>query len=598
MNILHLLSQHQLTGAEVYATQLIDQQIQKKHSVFQISNHFFADSKAQKTKMNVETTSIFEFLCSIYKLRQFLITNKIQVIHSHSRAASRLAFFARSGLKIGAVSSIHGRQHPSISKKINNDYGEFLIAVCANIENQLTQEFKYNPRRIKVIGNGISENLFKLSPEKNPTDTLNIAIIGRDTGPKKIRTEIFISEFAKLLRAKNIKYQFTIVGSDPQKIDVQSEAVTFLEFVKTDSKFYQQFDLICGSGRVCIESMLSGVPVVAFGESSYLGLITTENYASAKESNFGDIGKNFDLPVFNPNQAASDFQNYSKVDLRQLADLAFLDFNLTYVAAKIERLYEGAYFIRNYPWWIPILMYHKIPNTPIDSPHKIFVTKDNFKRSIGWLKFLGFQTLTFSELSAFRKGQKDFSHFPTKPLILTFDDGYQDNITNADPILKTCHFKAQIFLLADPNINSNIWDQNSESTTSKDLLVSGKDRQQWNKTNFEIGSHGLNHKRMPPMTSSEKMFELTESKQQLESEFLKPINVFAYTFGDTNSECASACEAAGYEYGLNTDTGGLLIEENPYSIFRVNIFPDESLFTLWKKTSCWYRKYYFSKRQR
>ena len=61
---------------------------------------------------------------------------------------------------------------------------------------------------------------------------------------------------------------------------------------------------------------------------------------------------------------------------------------------------------------------------------------------------------------------------------------------------------------------------------------------------------------------------------------------------------AQAAQAAGYSYAVNTDTGAMLLEENPYSIFRVNIFPNETNFSLWKKTSRWYRKYYFWKRQK
>lgn len=99
------------------------------------------------------------------------------------------------------------------------------------------------------------------------------------------------------------------------------------------------------------------------------------------------------------------------------------------------------------------------------------------------------------------------------------------------------------------------------------------------------------------MSVDEKMFELSESKLKLELEFKKPMTTFAFTYGLTNSDCAMACEKAGYDYGLNTDQGGFLIEENPYSIFRVNIFPDESFLSLWKKTSTWYRKYYYFKRK-
>jgi peptidoglycan/xylan/chitin deacetylase (PgdA/CDA1 family) len=100
------------------------------------------------------------------------------------------------------------------------------------------------------------------------------------------------------------------------------------------------------------------------------------------------------------------------------------------------------------------------------------------------------------------------------------------------------------------------------------------------------------------MSKDKKILELSVSKQKLESEFKQPVITYAYTYGDTNKECAELAEICGYEYALNTDTGGLLLEEEPYAIFRVNIFPDESFSSLWKKTRKWYRRYYFYKRNK
>ena len=100
------------------------------------------------------------------------------------------------------------------------------------------------------------------------------------------------------------------------------------------------------------------------------------------------------------------------------------------------------------------------------------------------------------------------------------------------------------------------------------------------------------------MTSAQAMTELTTSKKLLESEFKKPVTVYAYTYGDTNAASAELAEAAGYDLAVNTDTGGVDTADYLYQIFRVNIFPDETYLSLWKKTSSWYRRYYFWKRKK
>jgi peptidoglycan/xylan/chitin deacetylase (PgdA/CDA1 family)/glycosyltransferase involved in cell wall biosynthesis len=599
MNILHLLSQNQLTGAEVYACQLIEKQVQKNHKVIQVSNDFFYETKAQKICLPVENKSFLQFIKSVLTLRKILVTENIQIIHAHSRAASKLAFWARCGLKIGYLSTIHGRQHVSLSKKIHNIYGDFLVPVCENISVQLTQEFKYNVRRIKTVSNGIDPVKFQFkSRPVMDSKLIRIGIIGRDTGPKKLRTEIFIENLIPILKDQGYQYQFTIIGGSKKNFKINVENVNYLNPKQLNSKFYQDFDLICGSGRVCIEALLSGLPCIAFGESIYCGLVTVENYADFKKSNFGDIGHDFNLPQFNKKQAEMDVQQFTKIDTKSLADITAQDFDLDLISNQIERLYESSYFIRHWPKWIPILMYHKIPDQDLQSQHKIFVNKTNFKKHLQFFTSLGFQTLTFSELAEFRKAKKDFNHFPKKPLILTFDDGYVDNIINADPLLKEFGMTAQIFLLADSKVDSNRWDYDTNNSSQEfSPIMPADQRTLWKKSNFQIGSHGIKHDRLPKMSWSEKKLELTESKKILESEFQTQINVFAYTYGDTNAECAKACEASGYDYGLNTDRGGLHLEEAPYSVFRVNIFPNESWLSLWKKTAPWYRRYYYFKRK-
>ena len=100
------------------------------------------------------------------------------------------------------------------------------------------------------------------------------------------------------------------------------------------------------------------------------------------------------------------------------------------------------------------------------------------------------------------------------------------------------------------------------------------------------------------MNPESALSELVESKKSLEKEFHELVNVFAFTYGITTPSAAALAQAAGYDYAVNTDTGGKLLEEDPYSIFRVSIFPDENKWSLFKKTSTWYRKYYFLKRGR
>lgn len=599
MTILHLLSQNHLTGAEVYASQIIDMQMAAGHKVYQVSNGFYYLTKAEKIQLKVETKSFFEFRKSVQELRDLIQKHNIQVVHAHSRAASKLAQKATCGLNVGYVSSIHGRQHLSFSKRWKNIYGSHQIAICENIKSQLTDEFGYDKNQIKVIRNGISTDLFfpkRVNSAKSKGEILKIAIIGRATGPKKIRTENTIKFFTQA----NSHFEIHLIGTGEADIDqsLHSKNLHFHPPQNLHQGIYSQFDLVVGAGRVCMESLMSGVPTIAFGEAKYLGLVKKENITDFMESNFGDIEKaSWGAPEVNPKQLSTDLEDYYKLNIQEILELAKVTkshFAIKTVNDQIQKVYEASYFEANHKNWIPVLMYHKIPNAELDSPHKIFVTKENFEKHLAFFKSQGFQTVTFSELKQFKNGTRSFKEFPKKPLILTFDDGYWDNLNNADPLLKKYNFKAQIFLLANSEISHNQWDE--ANADKGDKIVSGKDRQLWKNSNFEIGSHGFSHQSIKTMSKEAALAELAESRRALEKEFNQEICVYAFTFGDTNESSASVAEAAGYDFAVNTDTGGLKMFDNPYAIFRVNIFPNETKFSLWKKTSSWYRKNYFKKR--
>lgn len=621
MKIIHLLSQNHLTGAEVYATTLIEQQIQYGHVVLQISNGFFCPTVAECYELSVETKSKFTFIKNVFWLRNLIKTQHIDLVHTHSRAAAKLAYWACFGLKCSVVATIHGQQHSSFSKKLWDQYGDFKIAVCENIKEHLLHDFNYKAERIQVVRNPINTNQFYLSAPKISTiptayKSLKVAIVGRTTGPKKQRTQQSLKALDQFQNEQGSRVQIEVDLIGGSVDDFKSESslkVQELHYIQLSSSIYSQYDLVIGSGRVCIESILTGVSTIAYGEAEYIGLINEKNWGHALKSNFGDINltsinnslsqhlfKDHLLTVLTKkNQLFSlkhqEIEVYNQ-EKKYLSELALQEFALPLVFKKIQRIYESALFIKKHPHWIPVLMYHKIPETDLKTQHQIFVNKFNFEKHLQFFKKKGFQTLTFNDLELFRTGQKNWKEFPHKPLILTFDDGYQDNLLNASPLLTQYGFRAQVFLLANAQIYQNQWDLDGKEKPH--TIVAQQDRQQWLHSAFEIGSHGFNHKKISLMNSEEAYLELLESKKSLEKEFNQPINTYAYTYGDSTAKARELALLAGYSYAVSTDTGGLHLEEDPYFIFRVNMFPNESWWSLFKKTSTWYRRYYFYKRQK
>ena len=121
----------------------------------------------------------------------------------------------------------------------------------------------------------------------------------------------------------------------------------------------------------------------------------------------------------------------------------------------------GLGFSIRWNWWrplakgLPILMYHKIGLPPAGSRlPKLWVSQADFAWQMDYLVGRGYAPITFSDLEAARQGRRPL---PRKPVMITFDDGYQNNYTLAYPVLKDRGLKANLFLVFGSLGRHNDW---------------------------------------------------------------------------------------------------------------------------------------------
>jgi len=104
-----------------------------------------------------------------------------------------------------------------------------------------------------------------------------------------------------------------------------------------------------------------------------------------------------------------------------------------------------------YSWTlkVPILMYHYI-STPPDDADKyrtdLSVTPQDFSEQMAYLADNGFQTIDLYDLSLAITNKREL---PSKPVVITMDDGYQDNYENAFPILQEYGMNATFFVVTE-----------------------------------------------------------------------------------------------------------------------------------------------------
>jgi biofilm PGA synthesis lipoprotein PgaB len=181
---------------------------------------------------------------------------------------------------------------------------------------------------------------------------------------------------------------------------------------------------------------------------------------------------------------------------------------------------------------VPILMYHDV----LEEPEVFFdLVPEQFEAHLQMLVENGFTPVSLDQVvQHLRTGLP----LPDKPVLLTFDDGYAGHYHHVYPLLKKYQFPG-VFSVFPGKLDGEVagrstltWDE--LKTMAADPLVT-------------IASHSVTH---PPdltqMSDAEIAYEVTASKERLESELGIPIRYFTYPAGHYDERVAQAVADAGY----------------------------------------------------
>lgn len=187
---------------------------------------------------------------------------------------------------------------------------------------------------------------------------------------------------------------------------------------------------------------------------------------------------------------------------------------------------------------VPILYYHRVEDR---LPPAKGVSPPAFAAQMEYLRKKNYQSISFEQLGDyFIKGQP----LPSRPVIISFDDGYLDNFTRALPILKKNGFRATIFLVSDYIGQRSEW----AGCTGEDLapLMSREQLLILDKEGFELGGHTRRHPELTAIPPEQARREVEEGKHDLENLLQRPVRSFAYPFGTFNPEVIDLVRKAGF----------------------------------------------------
>ena len=203
---------------------------------------------------------------------------------------------------------------------------------------------------------------------------------------------------------------------------------------------------------------------------------------------------------------------------------------------------------------IPILMYHSISDLDESARRPYYRIATNariFQAQLQFLRADGYQSIGLQEAVNVMEGAVPG---PEKPVVLTFDDGYQDFHTAAFPILTRFGYSATVFLptayigdtpRAFNGLECLTWSQ------ARELQAAG----------VEFGSHTVSHPQLRTLRADGIRDELRGSKQTIEEKLGRPVRSFScpYAFPETDRQfkqtLRATLEEAGYQNGVSTILG-------------------------------------------
>ena len=169
---------------------------------------------------------------------------------------------------------------------------------------------------------------------------------------------------------------------------------------------------------------------------------------------------------------------------------------------------------------LPILMYHKVLPGKNDG---LTVSPDKLKRHFQYLQKKRYTPISFKELELYQSGK---GKLPKKPIIITFDDGYQNNYDFALPLLNEFNFKATIFLPVYYIGKVNEWDKEQEPIMSYDTIKKCIDTGL-----IEFGLHSYKHQSYKELTVDEMKLDLQQCMTDLDKNNINYVKVLAYPYG-------------------------------------------------------------------
>jgi peptidoglycan/xylan/chitin deacetylase (PgdA/CDA1 family) len=213
---------------------------------------------------------------------------------------------------------------------------------------------------------------------------------------------------------------------------------------------------------------------------------------------------------------------------------------------------------------VPILMYHRVGRLPRfdDRYPGLTVQPAVFRAQMEWLRAHDFHAISEPELFDALEWR---ASLPSRPVLITFDDGYTDVLRNAEPTLHRLHMPATAFVI-------------TERVSGRDpSFLTWRDLRDLERDGFTIGSHTVHHVDLTRLSPSQAWLELRQSRETLQRHLGVPVYWFSYPVGAEDPTVVRLVRRAGYLLAVTELRGFIQSARQPFLLHRDEISRTDGL---------------------
>lgn len=220
---------------------------------------------------------------------------------------------------------------------------------------------------------------------------------------------------------------------------------------------------------------------------------------------------------------------------------------------------------------IPVLMYHRIADEGPVSLLRYRTSPADFRKQLQFLRRQGFYGLNSAQLCALlEKGRP----IRGRPVLITFDDAYEDFATDAYPILEDNDFSADVFVVTSKVGGHSDWDRSyGEPAKLMDWDQIGT----LHSKGVSFGSHLATHKPASSLEGDMLAVEALQSRCVLERKLGEAVNSIALPYGIADLRVPATLEKCGYEIAFTTRQAKASLQDNRLSLPRLEVRGDRPL---------------------